>query len=360
MKESYFMKIYKKRWKLRLIPVAILLLVIIGMLSMAVFTYYDYTNNPTIVKTNEDYKRAVENGSYIQVSVDKLYDLGLVMTETRSKFGIEVDKSTKSNFVAIKLDKKILPIAIPTDLYKEIMNENKKTYVLKGKLIKFKNNELEVFKNSIVKSGGSAKAVDSLAYTYYLDYTTPFDAALMYVLGAGLIILYITILFIPVVRKNREALKKLKNYSQGNLETACQKIDEEIKLSDVYKNGPIIITKSYIIVESQQIVFAMPIKELMWVFKQSVKFKMFNIIPIGKKSDSIVFVFSDKSVYKLDIYKGEEKIDSTIKYISDKYSSCFVGFSEELAHLFKNSYDEFTYKWKNNNKSISTEADTIS
>ncbi|WP_411680957.1 hypothetical protein [Clostridium thailandense] len=325
MKKSYFMKIYKKRWKYRLIAMAFLMIISISMLYIARTTYNDYKNNPFIINNDEDYASAVENDRYVQISTDKLYDLNLVMTEVRSRGSIQISKDIKSNFIAVKIGERILPIAIPVNLYNEIIGQNKKTYVFKGKLVGFnENHDLELFKDSLIKSGIYAEEVNSLAYTNYLDYNSPFEYVKEYVDEALLILLVIVVLMVPIAHKNIKALKRLKNYSQGDLEAACQKIDEEIELPDVYKKGPITITKSYIIVESQQIVFAMPIKELVGVYKQQLK----RFILKRRNVNSIVFVFSDKSIYKIDIYKGEEKIDSIIKYISSNDNSCSVGLCE--------------------------------
>ncbi|WP_027624628.1 DUF6709 family protein [Clostridium lundense] len=355
MKQSYFMKAYKKRWRYRIIAMMFCALVTLGFIGIGIETYYDNTNNATVVKNLEDYKKALNNESYIQISSDKLYDLDIVETETRSKLGIKISEDVKARFIAIELDPFILPVALPNKEYKELMAQKKGPYILKGTLIEFEDSELAVIKDAVNRNKAVFKLTEAQPYLQYLKYESPINSALVYFVCAGLCVIFVLTLYIIAMRKNTLALKSLKNFSNGDIEFACAQIDNELSLSNVYKNGPIIITNNYIIVETQQIVFALPLRELMWVYKQTVKKKAYGIIPAGK-TNSIVFVFSDKHTYQVDLFRGEKIIDEVIEYMYNNCKTSFVGYSEDLKNLLKKDYDEFMHKWrihKENSKNMS-------
>lgn len=340
MKQTYFMKAYKKRWTYRLMALGFLSIVVISLICMGIIKCINNTNNPTIIKTAEDYNTAIRNDSYIHISTNEVYDLGLVMKETRSKLGLKLSESTTAHFVAINLNSRILPVSLPNKEYEKLMKTGKGPNLFKGTLNKFEESDLKILKDSLIKDGIPSEHIDSLLYTTYLQYTTPIESATLYFVLSALLATLTMFLFISAARKNTLALKSLKKYSNGDLEIACKQIDNEIKSPNIYKNNPIIITENYIIVESQQIVFAMPIGELMWVYKKSTKNK------IGKKSASIVFVFSDKGTYNVDLFKNSKNSDSIVEYISEHTNTAIVGYSEELANLLKKNPNEFIHQWK--------------
>ncbi|MCY6369344.1 DUF6709 family protein [Clostridium ganghwense] len=346
MEQSYFMKIYKKRWRYRFIVLFLWGIGIIGLIYQGAVTYYNSTNNPTIVKTESDYMKAVQNNSYIKIDSKELYDLGIELVETKSKHGKKLSEHTKAMFTAINLDGKILAVSLPPEVYKEMMEQKKVSYLLVGNIKEFKNDDLRFFKNILITDGFSAKEVNSLLHRNYLHYITPSHLAAPYFILAVCIAIALIALFIPCMYRNTKALKSLKNYSNGNLEKAYEEIDNEIKLWDVYKKAPFTVTPNYIIVESQAIVFAMPLNELMWVYKSTVQSKLCRFIPLGMKIDSIVFVFSDKRTYKIDLYRKGQRIDETIQYISKHCNTSIVGFSQELKDLLKKNPNEFIRQWR--------------
>ncbi|WBW94675.1 DUF6709 family protein [Oceanirhabdus sp. W0125-5] len=341
MEQSYFMKIYKKRWFYRFITLGCLMLVIIGLLGMGGYTYNNNINNPVMVETNEDYYDAVEKDSYVQISSKEIYDLGIVKTRSRRKLGIKISE-TKMYYMALELEGRLLTISLPEKIYEEINKQQTGPYLIKGEFKEYSSKDFEYIRNSLIEDGLTVKEVDTLLYSNYLDYMTPLDSVSSYLIFSGLIMVVILVVFIPIIRKNSTALKSLKKYSNGNLEKILQQIDNEIELSGVYKNKPFTITRSFLIVESNQIVFALPLSELMWVYKSTVKNKT------GKKFHSLVFVFSDKGKYKVDLNGKIQIIDETIKFISENCSAPIIGYSEELDKLFKKNPDEFIKQWKMN------------
>lgn len=334
--ESHFMKIRKKRWHYRLLAISTWLIAIVILLLVGGKTYYDNTNNPIKVKTHNEYIKAVENDSYIQISAEEIFDLGIVMTETKSKLGVKVSEKDRAAFVAINLDDQIMTISLPTKIYQEMIQQPA-PYILKGKLKEFKYEDLTFFRNSLVESGVPADKVNSLLNTYYLDYQKPIqEASVCFVLG-GVLAIFLLKIFLPVMNKNRTALKSLKNYFDGDLERACQQIDSELELPDIYTHGPIIITENFIMTNCQQIVLALPLKELMWAYKKTVK-----------RKNSLVLVFSDKSTYSVDLCKKSQSVDEVLHHISQNGKSPILGYSDELSGLFKKNPDEFVNQWKLN------------
>lgn len=345
MKESYFIKNYRKRWRYRIIALIACAIAILGSMAVGIYTYYNNKNNPVVVENLEDYKRALNNDSYIQISADKIYDLNVDVINTTSKLGIPLFKEVKSKFIAIDLAPYTLAVEVPKKNFEKFISKSKGHYVLKGKLIEFEDNDLESIKNAMKNNYSLSKGANLETYFQYLRYESPINSALVYFTVAVLLLIFILILYIRVMRKNSVALKSLKNFSNDDFETTCHKIDNELASPNIYKNGPISITKNYIVVQTQQIVFALPLKELMWVYRETIKKKACLVVPCGRYS-RLKFVFSDKNTYTVDLYRKEEIIDEVINYISKNCKTCFVVYTDEFEKLFKKNCDEFILKWR--------------
>jgi len=347
LKESYFMKAYKKKWYLRVISMGICTLVFIGILGMGIFTYYKSTNNPIIIKTNADYDKAAKNNSYVKISADQLYNLDFLMTEETSPLGIKLGNNISAHVAAIKLGEKMLIISLPPKVFEQMTKNPKAPYILKGKVSAFRAKDLSVLKGTLTKDGIVAEDIASFLCSKYIDYGTPIEFASIYFVIAGLFAIVILVIGIPVMVRSARASKRFKKYSLGNLEVSCEQISNEIVLPQIYKKGPVTITESYIIVERMLTVFAMPLSELMWVYKSSVQSKSGDLTVV-KKSNSIEFVFSDKSKSKIKVnfFKDNEKIEEIIEYISQHCKKSYVGYSKELADLFKKNKDEFVNEWR--------------
>lgn len=121
------------------------------------------------------------------------------------------------------------------------------------------------------------------------------------------------------------------------------RIDGEISRPDVYKNHIVKITQSYIIINSKQIVLALPLKELVWAYKKVTRFNLSL-----KKRNVLVLFFSDKGVYEINFYKKGNLIDETLQYISEHVNTCLIGYSKERKTRYKQNLDEFIYYWKTN------------
>lgn len=344
MSESQFIKNYKKRWSYRIIALAFCTLAIIAIIALGIFMYINNKNNPVIVKNLEDYKKALDDDSYIQISSDKLYDLNIDVVKTTSKLGIPIYKTVESKFAAIKLDPFILAINLSKSDFEKFMHQEKGAYVLKGTLVELKDNEVETLKHAI-KSNASFSGGTQEPYLQYLKYETPINSVSVYFTVAALLFMYALFLYLLIMRKNTVALKSLKNYSNEDFEITCSKIDHELDLPDTYKKDPVAITKNYIVVQSQKIVFALPSKELMWVYKETIKKKAFFVIPVST-TNKLTFVFSDKNSYSIDFLKKEKVVDEIINHISKNSKTCFIGYTEELKKLYKKDYDEFMFRWK--------------
>ncbi|MFD3156851.1 DUF6709 family protein [Haloimpatiens sp. FM7330] len=345
MDRTNFIKNYKRRWKYRGIALAACIIMIITTAIAGVYVYCNNENNPFVVQNFEDYKKALDEDKYIQISSDKLYDLHVDVVTTRKKFGISVFKSVKSKCVAIKLEPFILAVELPNKDFEKFMSQEKETYVLKGKLVELKDKDLETLKSAIKDNYSLSGGAQMQPYLQYLKCETPMNTAALFFVLSGLLLICIVVLYTRVMKKNTIALKSLKNFSNEDFERTCYKIDQELNSSNTYKNGPISITENYVVVQTQQIVFALPLRELMWVYKENIKNKIFFVIPVCK-TNRLTFVFSDKNTYTVDLYRSEKVIDEVIEYISKNCKTCFVGYTEELNNLFKKDCDEFMFKWR--------------
>lgn len=83
---------------------------------------------------------------------------------------------------------------------------------------------------------------------------------------------------------------------------------------------------------TQTIILALPLRELVWIYKQTIKKKACMFIPVGKTT-SLVLVFFDKKIYKADLVNGDNVINETIDYISKNCSTAFVGYCEDFQTL---------------------------
>lgn len=319
MGKSYFMKLYKKRWHTRIAMLGTLFIVAICIIFAGVFKYFKNATNPISVKKYVNCENAYLDGSYIKISSNKLYDLGVIQTETSKLFGIiNLGKTTEAKFVAIKLDGCVLAIAIPPGRYKEIKAQKSGYYILRGKLFNYNNdNDCKLVEDSIEKSVKFPDYTFVQAYKGYLNYETPFESVMLYIFGGILILIYLMMLcstkqFKKAFKIHKDALKNLVNASDsGNLGTELANIERDIKSSDTYKNRSVIITKSYIIGDSNLNVFAMPIKALRRVYKKQVKASKYT----NKKVYTAVFVFAEGVTYFVSTYNRENIVDDIINYI---------------------------------------------
>ncbi|MHC1684798.1 MAG: hypothetical protein AB6733_17935 [Clostridiaceae bacterium] len=341
MKDSYFMKVYKKRWKQRLIASGIILLALLASLIFGFIQYYQYENNPVIINTDEDYQKAISNESFVEINISKVYDLGLVITEKRTKYGINISEKTKSNIVAVMIGKKILPIAVSSDEYNSLINDNGTSFTFKGKLIKIDNNDLPTFTQALIRGGIPASQVDKVAYTSYLQPNTPLIAASIYFILPCILTIILLIFFVPLTLRNRKALKSLGKYTNGNIEIVCSEIDDEINKDYVYKNGVLTLTDKYIIVDSFPVVFALPVSELVWVYKKVVKQKLYGGVTTAK-TESLIFVFSDKSSFNI----RAKNVDNATQFISETYKTVIVGYTFELNKLYKKNFRALMTYWR--------------
>lgn len=346
MEDCALIKRYKKRQLSKYIVMALMISSFIALIGLGVFSYYKNLNHPTIINTAYDYKKAMDNDSYIQLYADEIYDMGLEMKQTETKAGIKISESTTANFVGMFIEGNLLMVALPNKEYEKMMQQEKGPYVINGYITNFTENDYNFLKSELIKNGIQTENVNSFLYRTYVDFDTPLATALPFFLLGGVIIIPLGIAS-PHVFRGKRALRSLKKYHNGDIEYACIRIDREISMPDAYKNGAITITQNYIMIDSQQIVLALPLKELVWVYK-----KVINISAFGK-SNGLVFVFSDKGKYEIDFYKNSNIVDETMLYISEQVSTCLVGYSKERENLFKRNSDEFIRRWKTNNMNTS-------
>jgi len=343
-----FKKSYKKRWIYRYIALSFLLIVAISSIGIGSIIYYNNLNNFAIVKTDDDYNNALKNDNYIKIYADEIYDLDIGITETTSKFGIKINERTKANYIAINVDTKILIVSIPTDKYEEIIKQKSGPYLLQGQLWGIDDNDLEYIKKSLVSKNLSMEKLNSIVHVNYLDYATPLNSVEPFY-AVSLILFLVGAICLPIMYKNTTALKRLKKYSNGDIEMAYMQIDNEVNSQDIYENAPLKITQNYLIVETQKITFAMPLKELIWAYKKVTKHKVYGIIPVAK-INTLVLVFSDKKKYEIPITKinkNADNVDDIVRYIGNHSNKTFIGYSKELEDLFKKDFEQFIFKWKN-------------
>lgn len=350
MKNSSFIKTYKKKRTPKIISLIAMIVLAFIVECFGIYTYYNNKNNAFEVTTIEDYKEALNNDLYLKISADKLYNLDVTLKETTSKLGIPISESINSHLVAIKLDPFVLTVALPKKEYNNLINKKEGPFILEGHLFELNDDDLVILRDVIKNNTELSNGMDLKPYLQYLQYESPIIEASFFLMIACLCFVYTIFLYMIGVRKNSIALKSLKDFSMENIENVYKQIDYEYSLPISYKNGPITITENYIIVYTQKIVLALPLKELVWIYKQTIKKKACMFIPVGKTT-SLVLVFSDKNTYKVDLVKGDNVIDETIDYISKNCSTAFVGYCENFQTLLKKDPNKLIFKWKMNKES---------
>jgi hypothetical protein len=249
--------------------------------------------------------------------------------------------------IAVDLGDKAIAISLPLKEYERVASQAAGPYVFRGVLKDFTAAEASDLETIFLQDGITKSQLDSILYKKYLDYQTPLESVLIYIIIAAGILIFIAAAFLPPFIRNRKAFKSLKNYSNSDLQMAYNRIDNEAAMPGVFTRGPITITQNYVIAQSRQIVFALPISELMWVYKKVITNKTYGIT-VGK-TNSLVFVFSNKRTFNVEIAKKDaEAIDDVLAYFAQNCPTVFVGFSQERANMLQKNSSEFIRLWKSN------------
>lgn len=346
MKDSYFMRIRKKRGRRRLIIVMIWLTLITLAVIGGIQEYYDRKDNPTLVTTNQEYDNAVKNNSYIKIKSNDLYDLNVVMNNITTKFGIKTGEHIDGYYVAMPLENKIIPIYLPPDKYEELASNINSDFTFVGQIFNFADDDLNVIKSSLMEGGLSQEQIDNILPTTYLDYTEPIESIYTIGLGALFILLIVLIKYIPIFIKNKKALTSLINYSNGNLQNACENIDIDLSLSNSKDYKKIKLTPNYIIVDSASLVLALPLNELVWAYKLEKQRKIFHFIPIYK-SYSLELIFSDKNRFRVKMNRRSDLADRILEDLDSTHYT-ITGYSSDLHRLYKKNHQELIRLWKAN------------
>ncbi|QLY79087.1 DUF6709 family protein [Clostridium intestinale] len=344
MNNSYFMRIYRKGWIRRIIGIVIFLIVILSIIGIGTYEYKKRTNNPFLLNTLKNYDNALKNDYYVKITGSNIYDLNIILKSPDSD---NSDNSTLYYLVGIPLEDKLLISSLPENIYKTMLAQADSDYVLTGKLKLFSSNHLDTLKNYLSESGISPEEFDTLILKGYIDYEDPSNSLSFSIFIAFVIFIIALIIYIPIFIKNKKALQSLLRYFDENLENACTTIDMDINCSPSIIHQSIKLTKNFILVDSHDLVLALPLKEVMWVYKSEVKRKLFYLITINKKYN-LELVFSDNSRFKICISRtgsdGSIKVDRILEDIH-KSTPVIIGYSKELRKLLRKNPKEFKNLW---------------
>lgn len=333
METSRFMKKYKIRQFISFVIWGALLICIAKEVIDCKITYENNTNNPTIIKSIEDFNKAIDNDEYINMEVEDYFNLGSVETKSRRSTSIKY-------YIGINVDQKILLTSLNEREYSNFVGQYTGTYLLKGKFGKINSNLRETIEE-LVEDEISPEELDLIMYPDFLSYEEPIDVLTVNIFGIILLVILSCMILFTLI-KNANNLKNLKKYSGDNFEMICEQIDTEMKSPTAYKKGPITITQNYIVASSLRNYFAFPMEELMWTYKGVTRY--YRII----RKANITCVFSNKHKYTITAISGKNS-DKIIEYIAQNYKDCITGYSDELDKMYRKQPDTFIQQWKMDN-----------
>ncbi|OPJ62851.1 hypothetical protein [Clostridium oryzae] len=322
--ESYT-KLYKKRYLFNMAAVIICMVLCLSAFLIEFHISSTNAHNPKTINGSSDLKKASSNNIYAKLKTKHIYNLSFEMDNYK--------------IYGILFDGKIVTLVVTQVSDAKVIKSTDGIYSVSGEIQTYSDEEYKNLKRGLKAKGFSETQLNSLLSKNYLKFVSPYHNLYTRLPIEIIVLLILFFRSMKYLWTNRRVCLSTQIYSKGKIKAFYSNVDEELTRPDVLTKGIFTITQKYIIVNSNKIVFAFPIKEVVWIFKKNKSRFLWN------KQD-IVFIFSTGEQYKVPIYKKyADFTDEVIKLVSSVSPTTFTGTSEEHYILYKKHRREFMKYW---------------
>ncbi len=127
----------------------------------------------------------------------------------------------------------------------------------------------------------------------------------------------------------KQIKKKLVELFGENTERANEFLKSLMKTPAV---GHIHINNGYLLLNQSLNQKLLDEKDLVWAYKQTIRQKLYGIIPIGKSHRLVLKLANGKEIF---VVMKEKQIKEQLTKIAQQFPTCAIGYSDQLAQLYK-------------------------
>lgn len=344
MEDSFFLYNYKKNMIKRSIIFLISLFFSLSILFSGLSLFNKNCTSPMIINDSLSYSSSKIKDKYVKIDLSDIKTLDDSEYVRSSNLGTKVGEFDDGNYVALSFDKKIIIANLCDDDFKKFAYEEPKSYTLRGIVDQLSEDKLSLIKESLIDKGFSDAQLNSLVFKNYVKVMSPLQSASQPIIISLIIFAISFTLFIHISIQNSKMLSSLNGFSNVYPDLVYDEIDKELLSDSIYVSGPITVTEHYLVIISDSLVSAIPLSELVWIYKKPDK------IYKGKcifKSHKIYFMLSNKVHCSVKYQSFEDNLDDLLNYISNHCPKTILGYSQDVESSFRKDPKEFLDKWSN-------------
>jgi hypothetical protein len=264
---------------------------------------------------------------FARVSGSKIFDTGIREYTVHTTNGVETSRSESDAYYALAVGNKFLIVKTGRDV----------SSVAEGELVPLPSDVQDQLADR-----KEMRALRSRFYPFYVS-NEPFRLA-------GYIVISLAIVFMFfLVRRAVPAWRNLRNPSDHPLVKRMASWGDALGVAvDVerdfnyprYKGGGGWRVGDKYLVQSQLFRFdVLRLQDLLWAYKKVTKHSI-NLIPTGRTYDAILACSGGSAV----ISGREKRLDEILAFVQQRVPWAVVGYSQEIATLFKSKTREFARK----------------
>ncbi len=344
MEDSFFIYNYKRNTIKRSIVFSISLFFSLSILFSGLSLFNKNYTSPMIINDSLSYSSSKLKDKYVKITLSDIEALNTSEYVRSSNLGTKVGEFDDGNYVALSFDNKIIIANLGDSDFKKFIDEAPSSYTLRGIVSQLSEDKLSLIKDNLKDKGFSDAQLNSLVFKNYVKVMSPLDSASQPIIISLILFAISFTLFIHSSIQNSKILNSLNGFSNVYPDLIYEEIDTELLSDSIYVSGPITITEHYLVIISDSLVSAIPLSELVWIYKKPDKMYKDKCI---FKSHKIYFMLSNRVHCSVKYYNFQDNLDDLLNYISTHCPKTILGYSQDVEASFKKDPKEFLDKWSN-------------
>lgn len=344
MEDSFFISNYKKNMIKRNIIFSIALIFSLSILFSGLSLFNKNYTSPLIIDNSLSYSSSKIKDKYIKINLNDIRSLNASEYVRSSNLGVKVAEFDGGNYVALSFNNKIIIADLRDSDFKEFVEQSPSNYTLRGVVKCLNEDKLSLIKNNLKDLGFSDAELNSLVFKNYVQVMSPLQSASQPIVISLIIFVLSFAMFIHISIQNSKMLNSLNGFSNVYPDLIYEEIDSELLCDSIYINYPITVTEHYLIIISDLLVAAIPLSELVWVYKKPDRVYKNKCI---LKSRKIFFMLSNKVSCSINLCNSDNSFEDLLSHISTHCPKTILGYSHDVEDSIKKDSKEFFDKWSN-------------